>query len=204
MYCNPLSTKGKLELVAKWEKENVSDLVRNSVGLMSQWARLRPCFFCNASMPFHPGSPVSLEWWFYFAREFGWFIVLSQSTDPLTPLPRIEGWSVSQFHFMKIYNMKGNIFKCPQPFWWISILGISNVITVYIWKILTKKVSFCKRELGWRQRKALWCLHSLGSRLILSTFNRTCVFNENWDVDTRTIRPDKKGWRKPLPKCLYW
>ena len=99
-------------------------------------------FFCNASMPFHPGSPVSLEWWFYFAREFGWFIVLSQSTDPLTPLPRIEGWSVSQFYFMKIYNMKGNIFKCPQPFWWISILGISNVITVYIWKILTKKSVF--------------------------------------------------------------
>ena len=52
VYCNPLSTKGKGELVAKWAKENVSDLIGYSVGLMSQWARLTPCFFCNASMPF--------------------------------------------------------------------------------------------------------------------------------------------------------
>ena len=79
------------------------------------------------------------------------------------------------------------------------------MLLLYIFeRFWQKKVSFCKRELGWRQRKALWCLHSLGSQLILSTFNCTCVFNENWDVDTRTIRPDKKGWRTPLPKCLYW
>ena len=37
--------KRKGELVAKWAKENVSDLIGYSVGLMSQWARLTPCFF---------------------------------------------------------------------------------------------------------------------------------------------------------------
>ena len=82
VYCNLLSTKGKGELVAKWAKENVSDLIGYSVGLMSQWARLTPCFFLQC-LDAIPRSTVSLEWWFYFAREFGWFIVLSQSTDPL-------------------------------------------------------------------------------------------------------------------------